>query len=222
MTLAELIARFRTDANDKAEPYFWSDSEVTAWLNDAVSEAAVRGRLIHESADADMCSISVVEGTTSYPLHSLMYELDGVWFQKAGESEQRKIRLVSTEYLDASLRDWKRASGTPEYAVQTDNAIRLVPSPDAVGTLTLEGYRLPAAPMIDDEDTPEINGAHHVHLIQWALHRGFSVPDTEAFDPRRADIAEAEFTRYFGLRPDADMRRTTRHDVPHHVEAFWP
>ncbi|WP_442757332.1 phage adaptor protein, partial [Pseudomonas aeruginosa] len=53
MTLADLIRRVRTDANDMVEPYFWSDQDVADWLNDAVREAAVRGRLIHESqADA--------------------------------------------------------------------------------------------------------------------------------------------------------------------------
>ncbi|RPP87255.1 hypothetical protein IPC1125_34030, partial [Pseudomonas aeruginosa] len=60
------------------------------------------------------------------------------------------------------------------------------------------------------------------HLVQWALHRGFSIPDMESFDPNRAALAEAAFTAYFGERPDSDLRRITREDVPHHVEAFWP
>ena len=47
MNLKSLIARFRVLANDKAEPYFWSDEEVSGWLNDAVHEACLRGRLLH-------------------------------------------------------------------------------------------------------------------------------------------------------------------------------
>ncbi len=47
MNLKALIARFRVLANDKAEPYFWSDEEVSGWLNDAVHEACLRGRLLH-------------------------------------------------------------------------------------------------------------------------------------------------------------------------------
>ena len=66
MTLAELISRVRTDANDKVVPYFWSDEEVTAWLNDAVDEAAIRGRLIHESAIPEVCMIAVQASTTLY------------------------------------------------------------------------------------------------------------------------------------------------------------
>ena len=30
MTLAELIRRVRTEANDMAEPYFWSDEDIAA------------------------------------------------------------------------------------------------------------------------------------------------------------------------------------------------
>ena len=56
--------------------------------------------------------------------------------------------------------------------------------------------------------------ASHQHLVYWALHRAFSQPDSDGFDPQRAATAEATFTGYFGARPDADLRRATRHDVP--------
>ena len=62
--------------------------------------------------------------------------------------------------------------------------------------------------------------AHHEHLIDWALHRAFSVPDAETFDQHRADLAERAFTEYFGLLPDSDMRRITRHDVVHHNTVY--
>ena len=88
-------------------------------------------------------------------------------------------------------------------------------------TLQMEVYRLPMLSLADS-DTPEIHEAHHEHLVQWALHRAFSIPDTEAFDPARAASAEATFTRYFGLLPDSDLRRRTREDVPHHNEAILP
>ena len=34
MQLDELIRRFRTQANDKIEPYFNEDADVKDWLND--------------------------------------------------------------------------------------------------------------------------------------------------------------------------------------------
>lgn len=225
MTLADLIARYRLDANDKAEPYFLSDEDVTGFVNDALREACVRGRLIHESLSPDVCSITVQAGVAVYPLHPALYELTYVGFYSADGSLPHMLPVVSTEWLDSRLPDWRSSTGSPRYVVQDDTSLRIVPSPDGFGTIKLEGYRAPLEPLLlADKDTarPEIHEAHHANLIQWVLHRVFSIPDMEMFDPNRAAIAGEAFTRYFGIRPDADMRRLTREDVPHHVEAFWP
>jgi hypothetical protein len=222
MTLKELIERYRIEANDLVEPYFFADSSITSWLNDAETEAAIRGRLLHESASASICSIGVSPGTATYKLHPALYEIDHIAFVRDGAPRREPIRLVSTEELDRVLPRWRDEVGDPEYAIQTDKQIRLVPTPLNAGTIKLEGYRLPMSLMEVGDDEPEINSAHHRHLVQWALHIGFSVPDTETFDSSRSGMAEIEFNRYFGQRPDSDLRRITREDVQHHVTAFWP
>lgn len=225
MTLAELIRRVRTEAHDLAEPYFWSDEDIAAWLNDAVSEACIRARLIHESQDAAVCQIAVTAGQAVYPLHPALYELTHLGLYPADGSRPSMLLLYSTESLDAERPDWRGEVGCPLYAIQGDTDLRLVPSPEQAATLKLEGYRTPLAGMaLANKDTaePAIHREHHRHLIQWALHKGFSVPDMEAFDPNRSAQAERAFEDYFGLRPSADLRRATREDVPQHVEAFWP
>lgn len=222
MNLTDLIARFRTDANDKAQPYFWEDAEVTAWLNDAQEEAVIRGRLIHESANPSMCNIALAAGQSVCNIHQTMYELDYLGYQTTGQADVSCLRLVSQDYLNSDVKNWRQLEGTPKYAIQSDKGLRIVPKPLLAGVLMIEGYRLPKTPMEGGDDEPEINKAHHRQLIFWVLHRAFSIPDTEAFDPNRAAIAEREFTQYFGLRPDVDLRRITREDVQHHVQAFWP
>ena len=225
MTLAELIARYRVEANDKEVPYFISDEDATAFANEAVREACVRGRLLYESQDDDVCMIDVAAGQAVYPLHPSLYELASVLFYPDGEGKACPLPIKSVEWLDSSMRDWRACVDKPRYVVQEDTGLRLVPTPAWPGTVHLEGYRVPLADMeLIDKDTvqPEINGLHHAHLTQWMLHKAFSIPDMELFDAQRAADAEAAFTRYFGERPDADLRRITREDVPHHVEAFWP
>ena len=106
-------------------------------------------------------------------------------------------------------------------AIQNDTSIRVVGKVEVGDTLQMEVYRLPML-SLSDSDTPEIHEAHHEHLIQWALHKAFSVPDADAFDPTRAKMAEDAFTRYFGLQPDSDMRRATRQDVQHYIRAILP
>ena len=221
MTVAELIARYRSDAFDSVAPFALSDAEVIALLNEAVSEAAIRGRLIHESS-ASMCRITVTAGKSVYPINAALYELTHTAFREEGQKRE-PVTLASEEWLDQNVRDWRDEKGRPAYAVQSDRTLRLIPEPDRNGELLLEGYRLPIITLEagDLDAVPEINPSHHRYLVYWVLHRGFSIPDAESFDPSRAVEAEREFTRYFGARPDSDLRRVTREDVEHHVTPYW-
>lgn len=223
MELGELIRRFRVEADDKAEPYFIETEDVKAWLNDAVKEACIRGRLLHESSNDAVCKIAVTAGSAHYPLHESLYEITRIWFVPTNGDVSHPLSLVSTGELDRiHYNNWAEQHGKPGYAVQTDTSIRLVPMPDVDGTIAIEGYRVPITEMVTDSDQPEINKIHHEHLIQWVLHKAFSVVDAEFFDPNRAGIAEQAFTDYFGARPDSDLRRITREDTPQNVQPFMP
>lgn len=221
MILAELIARYRAEAFDTVVPYFVSDEQVALWLNDAVAEAAIRGRLIHESSSS-MCRTAVTPGKSVYAINQALYELTHTAFRQTG-CPRRAVKIVSEEWLDANVAEWRDLEGNPEFCIQSDKSLRLIPVPDKDGDLLLEGYRLPIASLeINDlEAAPEIHHVHHRHLVLWVLHRAFSVPDAEQFDQSRAALAEQEFTGYFGMRPDSDLRRITREDVNHHVTPHW-
>lgn len=222
MILSELIRRFRVAAFDNEQPYLFADQDITDWLNDAVKEAAIRGRLIHDSVNPAVCSIAVVAGTSSYPLHEALYEIDSLHWTDPSNDRYEPICLISQEDMGSVWSDWRtRQQSSPEYAIQHDTGIRLVPTPRDAGTLHIEGYRTPLLPMMLDTDRPEINIIHHEYLIHWALHKGFGIPDSEVFDMNRSALAEQEFTDYFGQRPDSDLRRITREDVPHVVKPFW-
>lgn len=211
-----LIAAYRVAAQDTERPYLVSDDQALEWLSEAEGEAAVRMRLLHESASAAVCEIDVASGTATYDLHESLYELTHVAFRLDGATERTSVRLVSTGWLDQNVPCWRDETGTPLYAVQYETSIRLVPEPDAAGTLLLEGYRLPLTPMTDGEHEPEIHKAHHRYLVDWALYRTWGVPDSELQADDKATAALARFTAYFGPRPDANLRRITREDVEHH------
>ena len=221
MTLAQLISSFRISADDGTAPYGWSDSAVKAWLNEAVHEACIRARLLHESANPAICQIAVTAGAAVYPLHTSLYEIDYLAFNPTDDNRRRDVKLISREELDRIQPGWRERAGRVEFAIQSDTTIRLAFVPDTAGTLHIEGYRLPLAVLTNDADAPEINAAHHAKLVHWALHRAFSVPDSEIIDPHRAALAEAEFSAYFGLRPDSDLRRSSQQDTPHHNLAHW-
>lgn len=214
MDAEALVGAYRTAALDKALPYLVEDDQVLEWLNEAEGEAAVRMRLLHESDNAEVCQIDVASGTSTYDLHEALFELTHVAFRLDGSTERTSVRLVSTGWLDQNVPCWRDETDTPLYAVQSETSIRLVPKPDADGTLLLEGYRLPLASM--EDGAPEIHRAHHPYLVDWVLYRVYSIPDSELQDATKASAALGRFTRYFGERPDANLRRITREDVEHH------
>lgn len=216
MNLEELIAAFREDSTDKVEPYLWKDETVTRWFNEAQDEAAVRARLLLDDSTPAVTTIAVVAGQASYQLHPKVYEIAHLrWQSSAAAHRGKAVDLVTREWLDRKHPDWRvRLDCDGLYAIQTEGALRLVPTPRDEGSLVLEAYRLPLKILAADGDKPEIHSASHAYLVYWALHKAFSQPDSDGFDPQRAATAEATFTRYFGTRPDADMRRSTRHDEP--------
>lgn len=220
MTLADLIRRFRVLADDKATGHLFSDEDITDWLNDAHAQACVRGRLLLEDADAEMCTIPVTAGVHSYPLHHLVYEIERIEFKATGESRSQHIKIKSRGWLDDNHPGWRDDGRCVRFAIQGETSIRLVSTPTVNGVLTIEAYRLPRKAMLSEYDTPEIHQASHEHLIQWALFRAFSIPDSETFDPNRSRAAEAEFTARFGALPDSDMRRLTREDTDHVTKVY--
>jgi hypothetical protein len=222
MNLEQLIQQFRVDSDDTVtNPPLWGNEWIAAWLTEAQAEAAIRGRLLYEAANPLVCEIAVAVDVTTYTLHKSIYEIGHLRFKAAGASRSERVHLISREELDRIWPDWRDEQGTPEYAIQDDTRITLAPRPTEAGTLHLEGYRVPLKALANDTDKPEINEAHHRHLVHWALHRAFSKPDAETIDPTRAAMAEAAFTAYFGARPDSNLRRATRSDVPQTNKVFW-
>lgn len=222
MTLSELINEFRVLAFDEVEPYLFSDEKIKNWLNEAVNEAVVRGRLLHECDDVKVCQIAIEKDKAKYNTHELLYEITHASISLPSIDNGRRVPvcIVSFEEMSKSDSDWRYDDDKPCSIIQHDTYIRLSHTPKENGILYLEGYRL-AHGMVNDDDKPELHIAHHIHLLDWALHKAFAIPDSEVFDVNKSMMAEQRFTQYFGIRPDSDLRRITRHDVPHTVKPFW-
>ena len=223
MNLEQLRQQFRIDADDLVtNPPLWEDEWIAAWLSEAQDEAAVRARLLMDDYTPALTQIPVTAGVASYTLHPKLYEIAVIDFiPEVGYVQP--VYLTSREKLDRDRNGWRNEPpGIPCNAIQTDTRLRLVPVPSVNGTLRLEAYRLPLKALANDTDKPEIHEAHHRHLVNWALHRAFSKPDADGADPTRAAKAETAFTGYFGPRPDSDLRRSTRSDVPQTNKVFWP
>lgn len=224
MNLESLVRRFRVHTQDKADPYLFADEDVTEWLNEAQEQAAIRGRLILDDTTAEVCRIDLTVGTQSYLLHESVFEIVNARLRNANDSEHEdnRLTLVSREWLDENMPYWRECTEKARYAIQDDTRIRLVGTIPEDSWIQMEVYRLPLCPMAGDNDEPEIHKSHHEHLLDWAYHQAYMVPDSEFFDIDKSKRAEEDFTKYFGLEPDSDMRRITRHDIYHHNTSVLP
>lgn len=225
MKLTELIRAFRVLARDTVHnPYLFKDEDVISWLNEAQMEAALRKRLIREDTWPAVSRIQLVPGTRAYKLHPLVYEIISLRLAPGNGDRVRHITLHSREWMDSNRcgwRDWADTLHIPATTViQDDTSIRLAGYAETGDTLIIECYRLPKTMELATDDSPEIHEMHHTKLVQWALHRAFSIPDADTFDAETSEKAEKEFTRYFGHRPSADARRSTRVDDPHHTTGY--
>jgi hypothetical protein len=220
MTLEQLIAQFRVDSEDKLEPYLFADESVIQWLNEAQEEACVRALLLKDWATPAVCSIAVLADVSAYQLHESVINITRAEFTATGETDGTLLWQADEYELDRMEPGWRKLSATPTAFIHHDTALRIGCQPPA-GTLALEVNRLPLWPMENDSDTPEIAAIHHRHLVLWALHRAFSIPDSETVDANRAALAELQFTRAFGHRPDANTRRGHESSRPHHNSSCW-
>lgn len=218
MTLADLIAQFRVDCDDLVAPYLSSDLLVTGWLNEAEMEACIRASLIHDGTTPAVCSIAVTAGASVYPLHPAIIDITRADFVATGTTEPVNLYLTDRVEQDRTRDGWRTRVDDPKEAFQNDTTFQLGCIPSKNGIVSLECYRLP---LVDMVTTPEIGRIHHRHLVHWALHRCYSRPDAEVFNPNKAATALIDFTRVFGLRPDADYRRAFQANRPLFNKAVW-
>lgn len=222
MTLGELMAVFRSFIGDASQPFIFEDELVKMWMNEAQDEACVRARLIHDATTSAVCSIAVTAGIRSYELHPSIIDITRASFTETGSTTENVLYLIDQVEMDRLYTDWRTRTDVPRQAIQNDTTLVLGCLPSTAGTIALECHRLPLVNIEDHpSESPEIGRIHHRHLGQWALHRAYSTPDADIFDPNKAATALAEFTRVFGLRPDADYRRACQANRPNCNKAVW-
>ena len=201
MNLGEMIGEYRTQACDKRSRYFCDDVELTKLFNEATEEAAIRSRLIPATEE-----VEIDIGESRYPIPSGMFEIRSAELIDAA-GKRYPVTPKTRDELDYLKPGWRNQTERPEHFILDDTEFVIGCIPDAKYTLSVDGYRTPRKELKDDKDVPEIHAANHSGLLHWVLYKAFGKQDADLFDPSRSAAEEAAFTRQFGKRPSADLRK---------------
>lgn len=215
MTLAEMIALYRAQAQDVQQPVFCSDELLTVYANQAVREACRRGKLLRDAV-SPMCTVQFAAGQRSVQLDKRILQVIDA------DVDYFDVRLFSAAQMDEYTPGWKRATNMdrPQVLVSgvTTNAMHLYPPPAVAGEIHLHVLCLPLEPLVAPVDEPEIREEAHEALVEWMLYRAYDRQDIELYDEQKARAAlanfEAEFGRKASLRNEQWVRDGADLDVP--------
>lgn len=140
-TLATMIAEVRARL-DEASPAFWSDEEITRWINEGTRDIARRAEVLETSA-----TVSVVAGTAEYTLAANVARINRVAYIPTGSSQQYPLEYKDFNSMDAAGWTWTTARGYPVvytlWGYTPNLKAVLYPTPAAAGTLKYWYYAYP-------------------------------------------------------------------------------
>jgi hypothetical protein len=204
MQLSQLRDIVRLRLRDTETPYFWTDAWIDECLNEALEEAIIRAMFLRSTE-----TLPVVVGENILPVNRTILMVDNSVVAKfvSATNAVSELPYLTPKDFAVHVGNDINGVGSPLFfcSGEEDNTIQVYPIPDVTGVILLpirRGFE-EADRMVNDSDIPNIPERYHRPLIEWAVYRSFSVPDSEFGDPKAAETAEAKFDRTFGRRPSA-------------------
>ena len=213
MNLAQIEEAARLRFVDAGLRRQWTSPEIRGFANQAEREACERANLIEDATTAAVCEIAGLAATATYNLHAKIIEVSSVTW------DGRFLDPISRGELNRLYPNgWKARTGRPSHFIDPQQrTLTLFPIPTAAADIELIAYRYPLVDMTGDADSPEIPERYHFDLLDWMEHLAYLKDDTEALNINAAARAADRFTQKFGVKIDANTRRTQRARTPNVV-----
>lgn len=186
--------------SDEASPYFWDDTSLLEYLDEAQKEFFRRTRIKTGNEDLAVSGSVLTDGLVTAP--ALMFDVrraqlasSNVPLRVYNFNEMDSV-FAADIYGDELTGDWTSSTGTPRVLIldYEMGKYRLAPIPTATDTLTVWGYYLPAADIDDTGDTLEITDVRMQRsLILYMRSRAYGEHDADTYDPTK----EAEYMKAF-------------------------
>lgn len=221
LTLEQLIEVTRSQIDDGTAQPRVSDSLLKIYLNEAVSEAAVRARLIRDDSDDAITLLEVAPMDVDAPDPAdCTFDLSPAIFDIArvvdADTNDELFEITEEELFARGRWQEERGSKATHYYLKLlpNEAFRLrlfpMPLHEDGQNVRLDVYRTPLDDMEAPGDRPEISAEHHMALVHWAKFRTFITRDPDIESNADAALALQQFEDFFGKRDTAQQRRLKR------------
>lgn len=197
MTLEDMIALYRAQAMDIADPPFCSDELLTLYANEGQDEACRRGQLIRD-ASSPMCTVAYAAGDESVAVDARIVQVLRAFV------DGYPVDVIGSEQMDVFMPGWHASASAARpsklVAGLSVGALHLWPTPSQAGQVKLHVLRMPIKKLANDGDKPEIRPELHPALVDWMLYRAYSRDDSDLHNDSKAAIALARFEAEFGRK----------------------
>ena len=196
MDSTSLRDQYRSDVDDLAQPYLWSDSEFFVWLDEA-QRTFCRKTFGLGDASSPLTKISYVAGEEWKPTSALILKFRDAYLTADG----RPLGIVNYENLmSEGFRLDQRTGHVRQIIIGIEpHKMRLYPIPTEDGAIQLLVDRLPLKAITDEDQQLEIDPQHHLALLDWVKFRAYDKQDAETQDASRSQKYEASFRDYCAI-----------------------
>lgn len=185
--------------DDTAEPFRWSDEELTAYYNQRIMELCIACPWLTDTTSVQLTPIAITAGSGVYPLDQRVTAI----LEARLASSDFPLDLKNMEYLQRMIPHWENMTdGTPLILVTDYNkgSVLLVPAPDTNDSLKLQVARTPLYELDytqPDNQIPELPEPLHWLFIPGITSLAYRKADAETEDLKRAAADEVEWLRNF-------------------------
>lgn len=197
-TLTQLITQVRDEISEPTAG-FWSDAEITRWLNRANYDLADAAG-VESSASS---TITTADGTETYSLPSDFSLVEIVELVDSTNSYQ--FTMLSPMAVEERIED----KGSPSGYYVRNGSLYVVPRPDGVYTLRLWYYRA-GVTLVNDSDTPIIPARFHDLIALFAIGEAKRKADDSAYSTYRSDYIAGRAGMIEYLRKKGQGNRSRR------------
>lgn len=188
-TADELLAFFRAEVKDQAEPYLWESWEGYGYMTEAFDKVLKEANVKYQTLSLPITAGNKIVALPAKVLHIRMASLDGTLLSPVSAND---IAGSTSDYglVTHQLAGLYDGTGVPSAYVRDYEArnLRLIPEPVATGTLELQCTVTLAEPMEDGAALPTTDSEDLRLVLHFMKHLAYQKQDAETEDLTRARL----------------------------------